>query len=111
VFGSAGNDYVYSGTLAGLGRGQPLELTADGGALLAVTSNSFEDRDQVWLLKLNRTASLDSPYRSSSSGAAFSNADASSVELTASSTDVDVAVEPFTADVRTEVTELSGGLQ
>jgi hypothetical protein len=32
VLGGAGNDWVYSGTLSGLGRGMPLQLTEDGPA-------------------------------------------------------------------------------
>jgi hypothetical protein len=111
-FGSRGNDTVYSGTLAGAGRGMPLQITADGGAVLAITSDSFGGgNDELWLLKLNRTASIDSPYRSSVSGATFINPDATSTELDQAATDVTLSAEEFTADLQSEVTPLNSRIQ
>jgi hypothetical protein len=111
VFGSDDNDTVYSSTLSGPGRGMPLQLTVDGGAVLAVTSNSFGQSDQIWLLKLNRTASIDSPYRSSLSGATFSDSDATSTPLTLDPTDVSMTAQAFTADLASETTDLTSTIQ
>jgi len=111
VFGSKGNDTVYSGTLSGPGRGMPLELTTDGGAVLALTSNSFGGSDQIWLLKLNRTASIDSPYRSSLAGSTFSDSDATSTRLTRAPTDVNVTAQDFTADLSSESTDATSVIQ
>lgn len=110
-FGGAGNDYVYSGTLAGTGRGMPLQLTRDGGVVLAVTSNSFSGSDEVWLLKLSRTASIDSPYRSDQAGTSYVNMHATSFELDLPVEDVAVDVKAFTSEVSFEITELVSTLQ
>jgi hypothetical protein len=110
-FGGAGNDYVYSGTLAGTGRGMPLQITRDGGAVLAVTSNSFSGSDEVWLLKLSRTASIDSPFRSNQSGSSYVNMHATSFELDLPVADVAVDVKTFTSEVSFEITELVSTLQ
>jgi hypothetical protein len=107
VFDGGGNDYVYSGTLAGTGRGMPLQVTRDGGAVLAVTSNSFSGRDEVWLLKLSRTASIASPFRSDLSGTSYVNTHATSFELDLPVSDVTVDVQTFTSDVASEVTTAS----
>lgn len=104
VFDGGGNDYVYSGTLAGTGRGMPLQVTRDGGAVLAVTSNSFNGQDEVWLLKLSRTASIASPFRSNLSGTSYVNSHATSFELDVPVTDVTVDVRTFSSEVASEVT-------
>jgi hypothetical protein len=106
VFGGAGNDAVYSGTLSGLGRGMPLQITADGGAMLAVTSDSFAGQDELWLLKLTRTASIDSPYRDNLAGSSFVTEHASSAVLDAEPESVEVEVVSFTADIASEATQL-----
>jgi hypothetical protein len=106
VFDGGGNDYVYSGTLAGTGRGMPLQVTRDGGAVLAVTSNSFNGRDEVWLLKLSRTASIASPFRSNLSGTSYVNEHATSFELDLPDTDVSVDVRTFSSELASEVTEV-----
>jgi hypothetical protein len=111
VFGGAGNDAVHSGTLQGAGSGMPLQLTADGGAVLAVTSNSFAGQDEVWILKLNRTAGIDSAYRSSLPGISYPNDLATSTEATLPADDVLVTVEAFTLPVAVETTELSSNVQ
>jgi hypothetical protein len=111
VFGGAGNDAVSSSTLQGAGRGMPLQITADGGALLAVTSSSFAGQDEIWLLKLNRTASIDSPYRKSLPGISYSNALATSSEATLPPDDVQVTVEAFSLPVAVETTELLSSQQ
>jgi hypothetical protein len=99
LLGGAGNDAVYGGTLAGVGRGMPLQMTADGGSIVAVTSDSFAGQDQFWVIKLNRTAGIHSDYRKSVTGASYENPDAVSSSLNASSTELDVTVEAFTEDV------------
>lgn len=111
VFGGSGNDGVNSGTLEGPGHGMPLQITTDGGAVLAITSNSFAGQDEVWLLKLNRTASIDSPYRSSLSGASYPNELAFSAEVTVPPDDVHVTVGAFTLPVAFETTELLSSQQ
>lgn len=89
----------------------PWKLTADGGAALAVTSNSFGGSDQIWLLKLNRTASIDSPYGSSLSAATFSDSAATSTQLTLAPTDANVTAQAFTADLASETTDLTSTIQ
>lgn len=42
--------------------GVPLTITRDGGALLALTSNSFGDKQEFWIVKLNRAGSIDFPH-------------------------------------------------
>lgn len=111
ALGGAGNDYVYSGTLPGLGRGMPLQLTNDGGAILAVTSNSFAGSDQIWLLKLSRTGNIDSPYRRNVEGASYDNPKASTMPLELDPTDVDIEVATFTAEMKSEVTPSSSAQQ
>ena len=106
VLGGAGNDSVDSGTLSGAGRGMPLALTVDGGAIVAVTSNSFAERDEIWLLKLNRTAGINLPERSSIGGSSFVNAHAQSAAFDARPNDVPVTATTFTSDIDWETTEL-----
>jgi hypothetical protein len=111
VLDGGGNDYVYSGTLAGTGRGMPLQLTSDGGSILAVTSNSFGGQDEVWLLKLSRTGSIDLPFRSNLSGTSYVNQHATSFAVTALAEDVAVDVTTFTTEVLSEMTELTSARQ
>jgi hypothetical protein len=106
VFDAGGNDYVYSGTLAGSGRGMPLQVTGDGGAILAVTSDSFAGYEEVWLLKLTRTGSIASEFRYDGSGSDYSNEHATSRELSAPVSEVAIDVITFTGDVLSEVTEM-----
>jgi len=106
VFGGPGNDAATNATVAAIGRGSPLQVTADGGALLGLTSNSFAGQDELWLLKLNRTASINFPYRSDLSGTSYRNAFAVSSDPTLPAMDVPITVEAFTSEVKTETTEL-----
>lgn len=103
VFGGAGNETVDS---SGSGHGMPLQVTADGGAVLAATSDSFSGYDEVWLLKLSRTGSIGSAYRSSSAGSSFVTEDATSVSLDLEPEDVAIEASSFTAEVLSEVTGL-----
>src|SRR5690606_32206103 len=91
LLGGAGNDAVYSGSLAGIGRGMPLQMTSDGGSVVAVTSDSFAGQDQFWVVKLNRTAGIAFDYRSSVAAASFSNSEAVAVSLNAGYTELEVA--------------------
>jgi hypothetical protein len=111
VLGGAGHDRVDTGTASGRGRGMPLALTADGGAILAVTSDSFAGRDQFWLVKLNRTAGISLPERTSIAGASFVNTHAQSSAIDAAPEEVTVTATGFAADVRVEVTELNTAQQ
>ena len=106
LLGGAGNDAIYGGTLAGIGRGMPLQMTADGGSIVALTSDSFAGQDQFWLIKLNRTAGIAFPYRESLAGASYANPDAVSSSLSASPTELAVTAEAFTEDVVAEETGL-----
>jgi hypothetical protein len=107
VLGGAGYDNLEGGgTLSGLGRGMPLALTADGGAIIAATSDSFSDRDEIWLIKLNRTAGINIPERSSVDGSSFVNGHAQSTDFDASPTEVPVTATTFTTDVDWETTEV-----
>jgi hypothetical protein len=109
--GGAGNDAIYGGTLAGIGRGMPLQMTADGGSILAVTSNSFAGQDQFWVIKLNRTAGINFPYRESASGASYANPDAVTSALDVDPTELFVRAESFSEDVVAEETELVSASQ
>ncbi|MDB4987840.1 MAG: hypothetical protein JWN04_3018, partial [Myxococcaceae bacterium] len=111
ALGGAGNDGVDTGPLSGIGRGMPLLMTADQGALLAVTSNSFVQQDQFWLVKLNRTASIDAPFRSTLSGSSFTNSNATASALPSSSEDIATTAQPFTSMIATESTEITSEQQ
>jgi hypothetical protein len=106
VLGGAGHDRIDTGAGGGYGRGMPLALTADGGAILAATSDSFAGQDQFWLVKLNRTGGIDLPERASVSGSSFVNADAQSTPFEASPEDAAVTATSFDAQLSAETTEL-----
>jgi hypothetical protein len=106
LLGGAGHDRIDTGTASGAGRGMPLALTADGGAILALTSDSFADQDQFWLVKLNRTGSINLPERSSISGTSFMNADAISSPLDADPEDVEVTATGVEDEVTVEITDV-----
>lgn len=111
VLGGAGHDRIDTVAGGGNGRGMPLALTADGGALLAVTSDSFAGQDQFWLLKLNRTGGIDLAERASVSGASFVNTHAQSTAFDASPEVVAVTAAGFAEEVRAETTDLIGAQQ
>jgi hypothetical protein len=84
LLGGAGNDAVNGGdTIGGFSRGMPLHMTEDGGAILALTSNSFASQDQFWLVKLNRTGGINFPYRVNLAGTSYVNEHAVSLPLSA----------------------------
>jgi hypothetical protein len=111
VLGGAGNDSVDSGTLTGIGRGMPLALTADGGAIVAATTTSFGDREEIWLIKLNRTASINLPERSSIRGSSFVNGAAQSAAFAANPEDLAVIATAFTSEIDWETTEVTTAQQ
>jgi hypothetical protein len=111
VLGGTGHDRIDTGTGSGFGRGMPLALTADGGAILALTSDSFGGQDQFWLVKLNRTGGINLPERASLSGTSFVNADAQSTAFDAEPEDVEVTARGFEDEVSFEVTDLAGAQQ
>jgi len=105
VLGGPGHDAIDSGPLSGNSRGMPLALTADGGAILAATSDSFAGQSQFWLVKLNRTGGIGFPHRTSVAGSSFTNMHAISSEHETSPESVPVTVTAFTSEVRRESTE------
>lgn len=111
VIGGAGYDSVVSRTLSGNSRGMPLALTADGGAILAATSDSFSEGDQIWLLKLNRTAGINIPERSSIDGSSFVNEHAQSNAFDALPEDAAITATMFTTDVDWETTAIESVLR
>ena len=111
LLGGAGYDNLEGGgTLGGLGRGTPLALTADGGAIIAATSDSFTGQDAIWLIKLNRTASINIPERTSVDGSSFVNGHAVSTPFDAAPEDAPVEATVFSADVDWETTEVTNTL-
>ena len=92
------------GALAG--RAAPLQLTRDGGAILAGTSTSFAGQEQFWLVKLGRTENINFSYRSGLAGASYSNEHARSSALSSPVADVAVSDVDFASDVRTESTPI-----
>lgn len=107
ALGGPGQDGVYSGTLAGIGRGMPLHMTADGGSILALTSDSFVGREEFWLVKLNRAGTLQSPERRILEGASLTNEHTTARSIDGVSDDVTVVASPFT--LVTESTPWAGG--
>lgn len=102
TLGGPGNDAVHVGVSAG--QAMPLELTQDGGAILAATSNSFVGQNQYWLIKLNRTASINFPYRANIAGASYINEHAVSAQAFPSSLNTPLTVTTFTSEARFETT-------
>jgi hypothetical protein len=104
MLGGSGNDAVYNSTLVGPGRGSPLQLTSDGGLILAATSNSFAGQDQLWLMKMNRTGGINFPYRNGLAGSSYASEHAVSTSLMAFAEDVPISATTFTKEVRWETT-------
>lgn len=102
ALGGSGQDGVYTGNLAGIGRGMPLHVTTDGGTVLALTSDSFAGRDQFWILKLNRAGSLTSAHRRILEGASLPNEHTTARSMSAPWDELIVNATPF--DVVLEVT-------
>ncbi|MBX3214633.1 MAG: hypothetical protein KF850_21540 [Labilithrix sp.] len=88
------NDFPYDG---GRSSGVPLVMTRDGGALVAVTSNSFSNENRIWLVKLNRAGSIDSPHSELVDGYTLATQPESSP----------VTAAPVEAQVKTTVVELA----
>lgn len=98
-FGAAGNDAIFEGTLSGIGRGRPLFMTQDGGAVVAVTSDSFAGQEQFWVLKLDRTGYIDNPFRTSLSGHSYDTTEhALSSDLAGISLEAPVVAQRFTPE-------------
>lgn len=111
VLGGAGNDAVDTGTLSGNSRGMPLQITLDGGAILAATSTSFGGKDEFWLVKLNRTGGINSPYRTSLPGGSYDNTRATSVGRDPDVSEAPLSTRAFDLPLRSEVTEVVARLQ
>ena len=80
------NDFAWNVASTG---GVPLAMTRDGGAIVAVTSNSFADKDQFWLVKLNRSGGINFEHAMFAEGFTLETQPASTVVNT-SSTDAPV---------------------
>ena len=111
TLGGPGNDAIDSGNLSGNSRGMPLALTADGGAILAATSNSFSGQNQFWLVKLNGAGTINFPERQNISGSSFNNSNAQSSEIDTSPQPVAVNATAFDSAVRSETTDVTSGQQ
>lgn len=106
AIGGPKRDGIYTGTLAGLSYGAPLRITGDDGAIVAATSNSFGDGNQFWVLKLNRTAGIQLPTRSSLAGSSYKNNDAVSSALSGAFTDHPATATSFLEAVASESTAI-----
>ncbi len=111
ALGGPGNDGVYAGNLDGLSQGMPLAMTDDGGAVVLATSNSFAAADQFWVVKLNRTAGIDTPFRRRIAGNSYENEHARSTETFTSSSELPATSEAISAALRSESTPLVIGRQ
>jgi hypothetical protein len=99
VLDGGGNDF-----LPGEDGSMPLQLTRDGGFILAATSDSFTGRDELWLVKLGRTANIQLPYLSSLTGASYVNGLSSSLSLSTAATNAQMDVRDVTGQGAVEVT-------
>jgi hypothetical protein len=108
VFGSSGNDAIFGGPLAGPGRGMPLQITADGGAILAATTDEF-GTESFWLTKLNRTGGINVPMLTGVKGSSYANKDAASTERSSTPIDQPVTSTLFTSALTAESTDLTLG--
>jgi hypothetical protein len=102
VLGGSGNDAVLAGALAG--RASPLQLTRDGGAIVAATSTSFSGQEQFWVVKLGRTGNINFGYRTGLAGSSYTNEHATSVSLSSGATDIAITSVSFAPDLRSETT-------
>lgn len=105
ALGGAGNDAVLAGAIAG--RAMPIQLTKDGGVIIAGTTTSMSGQDQFWVVKLGRTANIDFPYRTGLAGSSYTNEHARSIALSVDQTQVQLSAVSFTADMLEEVTPVT----
>lgn len=111
ALGGSGNDTIYAGNLGGLSQGMPLALTEDGGSVVATTSNSFDPRDQFWIVKLNRTAGIRFPFRERVAGGTYQNPHAKVSERVASSSPLPATALRMITRPKQEETPLRLGAQ
>lgn len=102
ALGGSGNDAVYVGVNEG--SSMPLQLTLDGGAILAATSTSFAGQEQYWLVKLNRTGGINFSYRSQLDGTTYASDKAVSQPVSSAPTEAPLTTHPITSEIQTEVT-------
>jgi hypothetical protein len=110
VLGGTGNNTVMGG-LSGGGVGSgPIAATADGGVIIAGTSDAFGANNEAWVVKFGRTLALGSGLIDSVSGDSYQNPEAvatyfggfvAQVPVVAQSVAVTVEVTP--AFVRVQV--------
>lgn len=86
AFGGGGNDTL--NTVSGASASDAAAATSDGGLIVAATSDTFTGEDQLWILKLGRTANIDFPYDHNPAGSSYENPDATSFETGSGGTDV-----------------------
>jgi hypothetical protein len=105
ALGGQDHDAIYSGPLAGPGRGMPLMITADGGSIVGASVNA-NGADVFSLYKLNRTGGLTADLVTSLPGSSFANKDAVSTEVSSMSSEQPVTSALFTSALTVESTDL-----
>lgn len=109
VLGGAGNDSLRSQENLTSGASNLL-ATADGGILLAMTSDSFSSDPRFWLLKLGRTAGLGLPNTSSIPGTSHESESPTSVAVSATPVAAPLSIETG-GPVQVESTAIAGDWQ
>lgn len=107
--GGPGNDSVQGGLLGGGVGSMPISTTADGGFVIAGTSDSFGPYEEAWVVKLGRTANLAFPYLVSVAGESLRNVPATGFVSAGTSSDAAIATSPTSMSV--EVTPIQVRVQ
>ncbi|HEX7001954.1 MAG TPA: hypothetical protein VF164_09685 [Trueperaceae bacterium] len=108
AFGGSGNDTL--NTDSGASASDAALATSDGGLIVAATSDTFSGENELWVLKLGRTANIDFPYDKNPAGSSFENPDANSLETGSGGTDVALTSTSIGA-IQVESTPVSGDWQ
>jgi hypothetical protein len=110
VLGASGNNTVMGGLLGGGVGSMPIAATADGGVIIAGTSDAFGANDEAWVVKFGRTLALGSGLIGGVSGDSYQNPHAVALSLGGVVTEapvvaqgVAVTVEVTPAFVRVQV--------
>ncbi len=93
VLGGGGNDTL--NTDSGAAASDAAVATSDGGLIVAATSDTFGGQNQVWVVKLGRTANIAFPYVDNPAGSSYESADAVSFEVGSGADDVALASAPM----------------
>ena len=110
ILGGSGNNTVMGGLIGGSVGSMPIAATADGGVIIAGTSDAFGANNEAWVVKFGRTLALGSGPIGSVSGDSYENPEALAVSFGGSVTEapvvaqaVAVSVEVTPAFVRVQV--------